>query len=458
MLRQWQSEAVTLALKQYTEGQKHFLVLATPGAGKTIMAAEVAYRLKQKDKIDFILCFSPSLIVAEGIRTTFTKRFNAQFNGGLSAVGSSYTYQNMLYLQDEFWSLLEQYNVLVILDEIHHCSGVDTLNSNAWGEKVLTKIQSKATYTLALTGTPWRSDFMPITLSKYINSDNQIWCDYTYGLAEAVRDRVCRHPHLVLIDSDFRVDGNGEGRKAFSGIADLLKVSSTNYESVITHPDIIKYLLKLGCNKLQKIRKDNPKAAGLVVASSVEHAKYIFNILKVEFGQTATIVTYKHDYPLKEIDKFRNGNQQWIVSVGMISEGTDIPRLQVCCHLSTVKTELYFRQVLGRILRFTNDKNQNAWLFTVAEPTLMEYAKRISQDIPEHSVIIKEDEQVSSFIDRAIKENREVISPPKQSLEALLELNIKNSTLIIENDYITPQIRLHGNFRQRIISVFEGIH
>ena len=35
----------------------------------------------------------------------------------------------------------------------------------------------------------------------------------------------------------------------------------------------------------------------------------------------------------------------------MISEGTDIPRLRVCCHLSRIRTELRYRQVLGRILR-----------------------------------------------------------------------------------------------------------
>ena len=32
----------------------------------------------------------------------------------------------------------------------------------------------------------------------------------------------------------------------------------------------------------------------------------------------------------------------------MISEGTDIPRLQLCCYLSRIRTELHYRQVLGR--------------------------------------------------------------------------------------------------------------
>ncbi|MGR5299474.1 DEAD/DEAH box helicase, partial [Vibrio mediterranei] len=100
-----------------------------------------------------------------------------------------------------------------------------------------------------------------------------------------------------------------------------------------------------------EIRTQNQNAGGLVVASSVQHAQEIKNILLHKYQQTVSIVTYRHEAPLAEIECFRKNSTQWIVSVGMISEGTDIPRLQVCCHISSVKTELYFRQVLGRILR-----------------------------------------------------------------------------------------------------------
>ena len=76
------------------------------------------------------------------------------------------------------------------------------------------------------------------------------------------------------------------------------------------------------------------------------------------------------------------------VSVGMISEGTDIPRLQVCCHLSAVKTELYFRQVLGRILRVNTVQNQEAWMYTFAEENLVRFAERIEQDVPDSCSVV----------------------------------------------------------------------
>lgn len=83
-------------------------------------------------------------------------------------------------------------------------------------------------------------------------------------------------------------------------------------------------------------------------------------------------------------------NTEWIVSVGMISEGTDIPRLQVCCHLSSVKTELYFRQVLGRILRVNESENQEAWLFTMATNELTLFSNRLAEDLPEDYKIMQQ--------------------------------------------------------------------
>lgn len=43
----------------------------------------------------------------------------------------------------------------------------------------------------------------------------------------------------------------------------------------------------------------------------------------------------------KIINAFRSSDCHWIVAVGMISGGTDIPRLQMCCYLSRIRTELH---------------------------------------------------------------------------------------------------------------------
>lgn len=295
--------------------------------------------------------------------------------------------------------------MFVVFDEIHHCSGAEIENANVWGHQILTKIQSLATYTLAMSGTPWRSDALPIVMGRYSAPGGRLLVDYQYTLKQAITDKVCRSPKIVLVDNEHLSVTSDEKVVSFSSILEMMKQTKTSYQSVIHNQEAMEYLLGLGCNKLAEIRIHSPNAGGLVVASSVQHAQTIKKILSQKYAQTVSTVTYRHEEPLAEIERYRQNDSQWIVSIGMISEGTDIPRLQVCCHMSSVKTELYFKQVLGRILRVNESINQQAWLFTFAEQSLIDFSERIEQDIPESCMFakiksreeIESDTQASSF-------------------------------------------------------------
>ena len=54
-LRLWQAECINLALTQYRNGYRHFLTLATPGAGKTMMASALADQLLKSDLADLVV-------------------------------------------------------------------------------------------------------------------------------------------------------------------------------------------------------------------------------------------------------------------------------------------------------------------------------------------------------------------------------------------------------------------
>ena len=456
MLRQWQHECSEYALQKFKSNQYHFFCQATPGAGKTVLAATVASKLLQDDMVDLVLCFSPSLTVSDGIKRTFSHTLNCTFNGGLGSIGQSLTYQSIQFLNDEFWQTLSSHRVFVVFDEIHHCSGSELENANVWGQQVLTKIQGLATYTLAMSGTPWRSDSQPIVLSEYSDPEGQILVDYQYTLKKAIADKVCRAPKLVLVDNEHLSVTSDEKVESFSSILEMLKQTKTSYQSVIHNQEAMEYLLGLGCEKLADIRSQSPSAGGLVVASSVQHAQTVNKILSQKFAQTVAIVTYRHDEPLTEIERYRQNNTQWIVSVGMISEGTDIPRLQVCCHMSAVKTELYFRQVLGRILRVNGATNQEAWLFTFAEQSLIEFSEQIEQDIPESCIYArwKKIEKVESDNNRNRLSEKGLLDEREEIGSKLVWNSTTSSTENIDGSFgAFDELRL-GAFRQRVISAF----
>ncbi|WP_418114077.1 DEAD/DEAH box helicase family protein [Vibrio scophthalmi] len=457
MLRIWQEECVQAALNKFEMSHDHFFCQATPGAGKTVMAAELAKQLLIRDEIDLVLCFSPSLTVSEGIQRTFAWKLECAFNGGLGALGASYTYQTIRFLREDFWTTISKHRVLVVFDEIHHCSYDEQGRSNVWGEQVLANIKGMARYTLALSGTPWRSDSSPIAMAEYSDPEGQLICDYQYGLKQAIQDRVCRRPKIVLVDNEHLTITDKGDTQSFSSILEMLKESEVPYHSVIHNEDAMIYLLGEGCKKLAQIRQQSPQAGGLVVASSVKHAKAIQALLINKFGQSASIVTYHHESPLEEIDAFRHGSTQWIVSVGMISEGTDIPRLQVCCHMSSVKTELYFRQVLGRILRVTDSPNQEAWLFTFAEESLVGFAERIEQDIPETCMFIKvkQDKEQQSIINNSAAGKTESNRHLSTQVSTVTWQQMDRDLVPNNTEYLLMFDELRfGAFKQRVLSAF----
>ena len=385
-LRQWQKDCVTAAIEKYQNNQKHFFCLAATASGKTLMAAEVARQLLHQEAIDIVLCFCPTNEIQISMKRSFEQHLGHVFDQKLKAQGSVLTYQSMLFQPESFWSILQAYRVLVVFDEIHHCAGTDFSRNNAWGSQILKLIAEQAAFILCLSGTPWRSDKLPITTALY-DQHGQIQCDYAYGLADAVRDGVCRKPTIVLIDNDkIQVELTSKAPVSFPSIAQALKDSPLQYTDLLLNETVQKFLLKKSIAKLDTIRAHNPQAGGLVVASSVEHAVTITQMLKYEYAQSAVVVSYLHPNSSQVIDQYRNDTTRWIVSVGMVSEGTDIPRLQVCCHLSHIRTEVYFRQILGRILRITGTSELGAFLYMLAEPNLSQFAQRLRVDIPEIEV------------------------------------------------------------------------
>ncbi len=456
-LRNWQREAIEAALEKFKASYSHFLCLATPGAGKTVMASALADILMKTGKVDLVLCFSPSTVVANDFKVELEAITKRRFCGGLGASGSSLTYQSMRYLGTQFWTLLETFNVFVILDEIHHCAGDDTQNANAWGEQVLMNIQGKARYTMALTGTPWRSDAIPIALANYVSKDNRLLVDYRYDLTQAIKDGVCRSPHITLLDNELINVVENKNKRSFTSIADFLFKSGLSYFEIITHKEIIREILKHGIIQLNKERRISPDAGGLIVAASVSHARQI-QLLLAELGESSEVVTYQEDDPESLIRQFKRSCQKWIVSIGMISEGTNIPRLRVCCYLSLVTTELYFRQVLGRVLRSQYAPVETGYLIVPAHPRLLEYSNRIAEEVPHYAVIKSSGEnedkdlfdsntEMSRHTLAESTEREKYVQPPRS-----VQVQMKTPHGLLSSWY-DSSIDSFGRFQQKVFSL-----
>ncbi|MDD8060376.1 MULTISPECIES: DEAD/DEAH box helicase [Shewanella] len=465
-LRRWQNACIDSSLKQYLNGQSHFLVLATPGSGKTLMASVLSNHLLKNDLVDLIFCFSPSSIVSMDFAECLQLRSNERFDGLIGSKGRAYTYQHLQYLDGAFWELFEKYRVFVIFDEIHHCAGSTVDNANSWGEHIILNIQNKARFTMALTGTPWRSDTAPIVFASYASPDGEISCDYVYGLHEAILDGVCRVPQIIAIDNNHISVIESNETVVFESFDDLLSNSQVAYQDVIENEDVIKHIITSASKKLDFIRLENSNAAGLIVASSIEQANRISTFVKKWLEEEAVVATYKENDPTAIIQRFRHSESKWIISVGMISEGTNIPRLQVCCYLSNIKTEMYFRQTLGRILRVTDTTNQEAILYMPAEPKLLEYAYRVRHDVPVEADVVKFETMQSLLVgDETISQNKTIsLKGPSIDLSGNeIKLNDFNENIdsLFDEDFLSTSydqvMNIFGRFKQETIGLGLGL-
>jgi hypothetical protein len=139
-------------------------------------------------------------------------------------------------------------------------------------------------------------------------------------------------------------------------------------------------VLRSAVERLGLIRRDQPDAGGLVIAIDQEHARGIAGMLEQRFHTRARVVTSDDPSASAGIEEFAAGREPWLVAVRMVSEGVDIPRLRVGVYATTTVTELFFRQAVGRLVRWTRGTpRQRAWFFIPDDPRLRLLAARIAE-------------------------------------------------------------------------------
>ena len=132
-----------------------------------------------------------------------------------------------------------------------------------------------------------------------------------------------------------------------------------------------------------------PNAGGLVIAPNIEMAEYMATIIELLEKEKPVLVHSNLSNCEERIAAFRNTNKKWIVSVAMISEGVDIKRLRVLVYLPNARTELAFRQSIGRVVRTLgqNDRSR-AYVIMPRLKILEEYAKKVEKEMGANAQII----------------------------------------------------------------------
>jgi superfamily II DNA or RNA helicase len=379
-LRPWQ--AAFLA-RHAAAPTRDFLLVATPGSGKTLAACHAACASGCEQVV--VVCPTTALRaqwadVADVVGLHLDPRWrNADGAFNPHVDGVVVTYQQVASAPDLFAHHLAR-PTFVILDEVHHVGEAAT-----WGVALRTAFD-RALARLALSGTPFRSDARAIPFVCY-DDDRRCVPDYVYGYGEAVTDGVCRPLTFRLLDATLR--WRVDAQEVIAAFADELEPQDDARRlrtAIDPGTPLLAQMLRDADALLRKAQRVVPDAAGLVLCDDRAHARATATLLRTIAGERPAVVVSDEPGAHARIDRFARAGPdgaRWLVAVNMVSEGVDVPRLIVAAYATVKRTDLFFRQAVGRVVRRrpSDPDDLEATVFLPADDTLKGCAERVEIEL-----------------------------------------------------------------------------
>jgi DNA repair protein RadD len=294
------------------------LLVAPCGAGKTIMFAAVCHGAANRNNTVLILCHRTELIeqisaalTATGVEHGYIAAQYPFVHGYRVYVASVFTLARKLHLIDP---------QLVVVDEAHHCAGTTT-----WG-RVLA-YYPKA-FRLGVTATPVRlsgeglGEFFEVLVEgpQYETLQNQGYLTQLRVFAPPTIDTKGLHTRF----------GEYIGRE----------VAQRSLKPTVTGDAIEHY------------RLHTPGSRAIVFDVSVDSARERAEAFRAA-GFTADCIDGSLDRSLRQalVADFRSGRLQVLTSCDLVSEGFDLPAIEVGISLRPTQSLGLYLQQTGRILR-----------------------------------------------------------------------------------------------------------
>ncbi|MFD4275853.1 DEAD/DEAH box helicase family protein [Streptomyces cyaneofuscatus] len=441
-LREWQQEARERYHGRDGGTGGSFLVVATPGAGKTTFALTIARDLIDQGVIDKIVVIVPTAHLRRqwsGAASRNGVQLDHRFVNANGVIGRDFdgavvTYQTVTSEPQLWRKLCSVRRTLVIFDEIHHAGEGD---DQRWG-LALKSAFDVATRRLLLSGTPFRTDGTPIPFVEY--EDKRAVPGYNYDYGMALADGGVVRPAVFPA-----MDGEAKWRRAGRMPVTTVALADTDEKTVPPalkaaldpNGEWIPSVLQEADAALTQARIDTPDAGGLVVAFDQNAARAYASILERITGERPAIAVSDEPDSSKIIEKFKDDDSRWIVAVQMVAEGVDIPRLAVGVYATRVRTQMFFIQVVGRFVRMRGEEDETtARLFIPSIQPLLSYAQAIEKTVD--AVLADEEKRV-----REIQEGdgNDPDEPPSllAAFETVGSSAAVHHTTIASGESITPE-------------------
>jgi len=367
----------------------NYLLVATPGAGKTVAQLSAAYTLFQQGIIDWIILCVPTDHLRNQMGQDAHERFGLDLYHGTGFVpegdyhGEVVTYAQVAANHGVWRNRCANKRVFLSSDEVHHLG--DEL---AWGA-AYKEAFSEAKIRLSTSGTPFRTDNQQIPWISYEPAGDgclKSKADYHYGYGEALKEGVCRHVVFPTFDAACRwLYGFDMFAATFQDKLNQSDSSRRRNVAIDADSDWMSKVFHDAQLRLDIIRESgHPDAGGLIVCKDKVQAAMVAEKVKAWTGEQPILVNSDMPDASQKIKKFASehgGNaSRWLVAVKMVSEGVDIKRLRVAIYATNIITEMYFRQFVGRVIRMIGLEEETAYVYAYPDPELIEFMEQIKAE------------------------------------------------------------------------------
>lgn len=345
-LRDYQQDTVEAIRAAYRNGKRAPIVVLSTGAGKTVTFSYVAKNAAKKNGIVFIIAHREELIKQIAMTLARNEQEHAIVSNDsvtrqckidqFKAFGRSFVDQTSRVFVCSVQTLINRMEklpdpTLIIIDESHHC-----VEGNQWG-KVLSRYKNARV--LMVTATPIRSDGKGLGVGHGGYADEMI---EGVSMKWLIEQGYLSPYRYFAPPTD--IDLTGVNITA-GGDYNTKKLDDAMDKPVITG-SAVEHYLKLA----------NGKRA-IVFCVSVKHAEHVSNEFN-SAGIKSEFIEGKTENRNEMIERFSRGETLVLTSCDLVSEGFDLPAIEVAILMRPTKSTGLFMQQVGRALRVIEGKKE----------------------------------------------------------------------------------------------------
>lgn len=325
-LRPYQEKAITGIQEKFKQGIKKVVLICSTGSGKTVIASRMIQMAQQNGTRVLFLAHRKELII---------QCYNKLKSFGVEAgvIMSGQKENRSLKVQVASVQTLARRELpkatLIIIDECHNSLSPTYL-------KILNEYVELGAWCIGLTATPFRT--------KKSEAIGDFYDDYVYPITTQ-----------QLVDQGFLVPTKVYASARISSAHFRKKGDDYDQEDLMKAFDTTETYLNL----LNNIRVHVDKKKTIIFCCNVEHSKKVVQMLR-ENGYTAEHADGTTDPATRDrlVKDFGEGKFQFLSSVQIFTEGTDIPSIEVAILALSTSSKVKYLQAIGRALRLHPGKTE----------------------------------------------------------------------------------------------------